>query len=59
MESHKFKFGHRQPGGTLTLSLGVASNTTDVENINELINRADVALYKAKKAGRNRCEAFE
>ncbi len=59
IESHKFKFGHRQPGGTLTLSLGVASNTTDVENINELINRADVALYKAKKAGRNRCEAFE
>ena len=59
IESHKFKFGNRQPGGALTLSLGVASNTADVENINELINRADVALYKAKKAGRNRCEAFE
>jgi diguanylate cyclase (GGDEF)-like protein len=59
IESHKFKFGNRQPGGALTLSLGVASNTADVENINELINRSDVALYRAKKAGRNRCEPFE
>ena len=59
IESHKFKFGNRQPGGALTLSLGAASNTADVENINEFINRADVALYRAKKAGRNRCEAFE
>jgi len=58
IENHPFKFGDRQPGGRLTLSFGLATNTDDVENINELINRADMALYRAKKKGRNRCETF-
>ncbi|NQU06610.1 MAG: sensor domain-containing diguanylate cyclase [Calditrichaeota bacterium] len=58
VEEYPFKYKEKQPGGKLTLSLGVASNTKDVEDINELINRADVALYRAKKSGRNRCEAF-
>ena len=59
VEAHPFKYENRQPGGRLTLSLGVASNTADVDTINELINRADVALYRAKKTGRNRCEAYK
>jgi len=58
IEKHKFKFGDRQPEGKLTVSLGVTSNTVDVDSINELINRADVALYRAKKSGRNRCDVF-
>ncbi|MCF7810459.1 sensor domain-containing diguanylate cyclase [bacterium] len=58
IEEYPFKYRERQPNGKLTLSLGIASNTKDVEDINELINRSDVALYRAKKTGRNRCEAF-
>ncbi|MDP8241116.1 MAG: sensor domain-containing diguanylate cyclase [Candidatus Hatepunaea meridiana] len=59
VEAHPFKYENRQPGGKLTISLGVATNTSDVDTINELINRADVALYRSKKTGRNRCETFE
>lgn len=59
IEAHPFKHEERQPGGKLTLSLGVASNTADVDTINELINRADIALYRAKKSGRNKCVTFE
>jgi diguanylate cyclase (GGDEF)-like protein len=35
---------------TITISLGVASNTQDVAT---LVNRADAAMYAAKQAGRN------
>ncbi len=55
---HPFKMENRQPGGNLTISIGLASSTPDLENPTELVNRADVALYRAKKLGRNRCEAF-
>ena len=38
----------------ITCSFGVVE-WSDNENKTELIKRADSALYKAKKAGRNRC----
>ncbi|MCK4597781.1 diguanylate cyclase, partial [bacterium] len=38
----------------LTISAGVASFPTDGENKEEVINRADEALYRAKREGRNR-----
>jgi diguanylate cyclase (GGDEF)-like protein len=40
----------------LTVSIGVAS-TTDAEEFAELFERADAALYEAKRRGRNRVEA--
>jgi diguanylate cyclase (GGDEF)-like protein/PAS domain S-box-containing protein len=38
----------------VTTSLGIASLAESDANIEAIINRADVALYKAKEAGRNR-----
>lgn len=41
--------------GQITLSLGVATLETD-ESAESLISRADAALYRAKRQGRNRVE---
>ncbi|ADC89919.1 diguanylate cyclase [Thermocrinis albus DSM 14484] len=41
-----------------TLSAGVATYTPDVKSLDELIRRADVALYRAKNMGKNRVEVF-
>lgn len=38
----------------ITVSIGVSSYPNPVKNYNELIEKADEALYEAKKAGRNR-----
>ena len=43
---------------TITMSLGVAVLRKD-ETIHALIQRADIALYRAKAAGRDRTEAAE
>lgn len=42
----------------VTASFGVADRTADTEHTAELMRRADYALYKAKKSGRNRVERF-
>ncbi|MFC1549141.1 GGDEF domain-containing protein [Candidatus Omnitrophota bacterium] len=38
----------------MTVSVGIASYPEDGEEVNTLIEKADTALYKAKRAGRNR-----
>lgn len=38
----------------ITISLGVACLRPDTKDLQELLKRADVALYKAKQSGRNR-----
>lgn len=43
----------------VTASFGIASLKPDVSNLLTLLNRADVALYHAKQAGRNRCLLWE
>lgn len=40
----------------ITVSIGVATNRPDEEQIDALLARADKALYKAKDEGRNRIE---
>ena len=47
-----------QPGGKLTLSLGVASYPVDSADMQSLLELADRALYKAKDQGRNQVVAF-
>ena len=45
-----------QPNGEVTVSIGVATFSPSVSTVTDLIREADHALYRAKKAGRNRVE---
>lgn len=47
-----------QPGGKLTLSIGIASFPKNAETKEELIRTADQALYKAKFMSRNKVEIY-
>jgi diguanylate cyclase (GGDEF)-like protein len=51
VEAKRFKFG--DAAYSTTISLGVAEYT-DEKNKDELIERADKALYDAKKTGKNK-----
>lgn len=54
VESYKFEFGEKQPGGRVTMSIGFASYPHNASSAFELIEKADKALYRAKEGGRNR-----
>lgn len=43
----------------ITVSLGVAAFPEDAQEPNDLVERADEALYQAKKSGRNRVCVYE
>jgi diguanylate cyclase (GGDEF)-like protein len=48
-----------QPGGKVTVSIGVAGFPSDANNKEGLVEAADSALYKAKQSGRNKVHAFK
>jgi diguanylate cyclase (GGDEF)-like protein len=50
---YAFAHGDGQPGGRLTVSVGVASYPEDAGDAEALVRSADEALYKAKSGGRN------
>jgi diguanylate cyclase (GGDEF)-like protein len=50
---HPFAFGISQPGGHLSISVGVASFPDDAGDPDTLLKAADAALYAAKRAGRD------
>ena len=54
VEEHKFKDEEIQPNKNVTISAGIASYPIDADNKEDLIFHADMALYEAKKTGRNK-----
>jgi len=57
VSSHRFPGESKVPGGSLTISVGVASFPRDAADPDELVRKADLALYEAKQQGRNRVGA--
>ncbi len=57
VEQQGFDHAAGQPGGRLTISVGVATCPDHAGTPAELVQSADTALYRAKNAGRNRVEA--
>jgi len=54
VENHLFPEAEVQPGGRLTISLGISVYPDHADNVDGLLFWADKAMYKAKAAGRNR-----
>lgn len=53
-----FPGAESQPGGRVTISIGLAQFPTDAQDLHQLLIRADAALYAAKNSGRNRLVAY-
>ncbi|MBL7171131.1 MAG: GGDEF domain-containing protein, partial [Candidatus Omnitrophica bacterium] len=58
IEKETFPHQEKQPEGNLTITIGVAGFPEDAAASDELIERADEALYRGKKEGRNRAIAY-
>ncbi len=56
--SKTFKKREIQPNGHISVSLGTATYPTDAQMTRELVERADFAMYKAKKDGKNKVAVF-
>jgi len=53
VEEHHFNGREVQPSGKLTISLGAACYPNDARKGDELLKKADAALYSAKSNGKN------
>jgi diguanylate cyclase (GGDEF)-like protein len=58
-ENYPFPHEETQPGGRLTISIGIATFPGDSDKARSLVDKADKALYRAKEGGRNRVVAWE
>lgn len=56
VEEYPFRGGSIQPFGRLTVSVGIASCPSDGVEYEELVHKADGALYAAKRMGRNQIQ---
>jgi diguanylate cyclase (GGDEF)-like protein len=59
VEAEKFPKEEVQPQGLLTVSVGVSYFPDHSEEISDLIYKADLALYKAKRTGRNKVVFYD
>ncbi len=59
IEAHDFRHREKQPLGCISISGGVATFPFDGSTVEEIIKRADQALYAAKASGRNRIMQYE
>lgn len=58
VEATAFPDGQDQPLGRVSVSIGIASYPAHASTPLELVERADLALYEAKRLGRNRVVAY-
>jgi diguanylate cyclase (GGDEF)-like protein len=56
--SFPFPLGPADAPVHVTVSIGVASWPNGAEGLDELVGRADAALYAAKRAGKDRVEVY-
>lgn len=56
IEAYPFRGGSIQPLGRLTISIGIAGVPDDGTEFEEMVRRADAALYAAKRLGRNQVQ---
>jgi diguanylate cyclase (GGDEF)-like protein len=54
IENFPFPYREKQPGGKVTVSIGIATYPIDAKKAQDLVSRADKALYRAKTTGKNR-----
>ncbi|MBE3587370.1 MAG: diguanylate cyclase [Thermoanaerobacteraceae bacterium] len=59
VEEHPFPHREKQPGGRFTISLGVAVYPDHALDAEGLLSAADGAMYRAKRAGKNRYATAE
>jgi diguanylate cyclase (GGDEF)-like protein len=55
---YRFVNERRLPNGRLSASLGVTTYREDISTAQDMVEEADVALYRAKNGGRNRVKVF-
>jgi diguanylate cyclase (GGDEF)-like protein len=56
---YNFPRTQSQPGGHLSISVGVAAYPGDADDPKVLLDKSDLALYVAKRAGRDRTVSYE
>ncbi len=59
VEDFRFEGEEQQPNGRLTISVGVAGFPEDCQTMGDLLDKADQALYEAKKQGRNQVVSYQ
>jgi len=59
IQDYVFPYEEEQPGGNFTVSMGVANLPEDALSGEELIEKADRALYRAKQTGRNKACLYD
>jgi len=59
VEGYKFYKEHIQPTRNITISLGASCYPEDGDTFEDLVRKADIALYRSKESGRNCFTLYE